>query len=361
MAAVVAGAAWVTPHVAIAQPAAPAAGTAGTPSIGGTGGTGGTATASAKDPKAARRWLAVGQTLMQRGAYFASRNRLDEARLQFENAATAYLKAIEAGDDASVYVELAAAEEKAGKLDAAVRHLRPLMRTDAALRPDVARRARARLDDLLTRVGLVTLRVVPSGTSITLGGSELGQSPLAEPLVLMPGTYTLAFQAAGYEPREAELRVEPGAESERAIELDPVKVVVEPVRPSAPVEVLRVAPPPPRPSRLPLYAGGALAVAAIGGASTLGVLAIREHATYTRRTSTPLEREDARANGRLLAQLTDVAIVTAVAAAGFTTYWYFYRYKRRLDNSAGVSRQTKVDVVPWVQPQLGGMTVAGRF
>src|SRR6185503_10569773 len=224
MAAVVVGAAWVTPHVAIAQPAAPAAGTAGTPSIGGTGGTGGTATASAKDPKAARRWLAVGQTLMQRGVYFASRNRPDEARLQFENAATAYLKAIEAGDDASVYVELAAAEEKAGKLDAAVRHLRPLMRTDAALRPDVARRARARLDDLLTRVGLVTLRVVPSGTSITLGGSE------------------------------------PGAESERAIELDPVKVVVEPVRPSAQVEVPRVAPPPPRPSRLPLYAGGALAV-----------------------------------------------------------------------------------------------------
>src|SRR6185436_13247287 len=101
-------------------------------------------------------------------------------------------------------------EEKAGKLDAAVRHLRPLVRADAGVRPEVAKRARARLDELSTRIGLVTLRVAPPGTSITIGGSELGLSPLAEPLVLMPGTYTLVFQADGYQPREAELRVEPG-------------------------------------------------------------------------------------------------------------------------------------------------------
>lgn len=340
------------------------------------------AKAPAKDPKAAKRWLAVGQTLMQRGAYLAARNRPDDARQQFENAATAFHKAIEAGDDLAVYVELAAAEDRAGKPDAAVRHLRllaRLVRAPGALgaRPDVAKRAAARLDELLPRVGLITLRVAPPGTSITLGGSELGSSPLAEPLVLMPGTYTLAFQADGYQPKEAELRVEPGTESERAIELEPVKMIVEPVQPPVPEEVPRVEPaPPPRPSRLPLYAGAALTVAAIGGASTLGALAIREHAVFTRRTTAPVAREDARANGRLLAQLTDVAIVTAVAAAGFTAYWYFYRYKRRLDNSAAdrtgnptaglrarhaVSRQTKVDVVPWVQPQLGGVTLAGRF
>jgi hypothetical protein len=218
--------------------------------------------------------------------------------------------------------------------------------------------------------------VAPPGTSITLGGSELGQSPLAEPLVLLPGTYTLAFQADGFEPKEAELRVEAGSESERAIELEPVKVVVEPVQPPAPVEVPRVEPPPPPPSRLPLYAGAGLTLAAAAGASTLGALAIRQHAAFTRRTTAPVDRDDARANGRLLAQLTDAAIVTAVAAAGFTAYWYFYRYKRRLDNSAAhragsptagrsarhaVSRQAKLDVVPWVQPQLGGMTLAGRF
>ena len=358
------------PRAAIAQPAQPAEPAAGAAAAAG---------APAKDPKVAKRWFAVGQTLMQRATYFASRNRPDEARQQFENAATAYQKAIDAGDDPGVYVELATAEEKAGKPDAAVRHLRllgRLVRAGAGVRPDAAKRAAARLDELLARVGLVTLRVTPPGTSITLGGSELGLSPLAEPLVLMPGTYTLAFQAEGHQPREAELRVEPGTESERAIELEAVKVIVEPVQPPAPEDVSHVAPPPPRPSRLPLYAGAALTVAAIGGASTLGALALREHAVFTRRTTEPVAREDARANGRLLAQLTDVAIVTAVAAAGFTAYWYFYRYKRRLDNSAAdrtgkptagrparhaVSRQTKVDVVPWVQSRLGGMTLAGRF
>jgi tetratricopeptide (TPR) repeat protein len=314
------------------------------------------AIAEPKDPKAAKRWLAVGQTLMQRGAYLVARNRADEAKQQFENAATAYHKAIEAGDDVNVYVELAAAEEKLGKLDAAVRHLRRVVRAEAGVRPDVEKRASARLDELLARVGLVTLTVAPPGTSITLGGSEVGHSPLAEPLVLLPGTYTLAFQAAGFEPREAELRVDPGTESERAIELEPVKVVVEPVPPPAPEPAPRVEPSP-RPSRLPLYAGAGLTVTAVAGAGALGALALREHATFTRRSTDAVDRDDARANGRLLAQLADVAIVTAVAAAGFTAYWYFYRYKRHHDNS----RQSKLDVVPWVQPQLGGMTVAGRF
>jgi hypothetical protein len=315
------------------------------------------ASAEPRDPRAAKRWLAVGQTLMQRGAYLAARNRADEAKQQFENAATAYHKAIEAGDDVNVYAELAAAEEKLGKLDAAVRHLRVVVRAQAGARPDVEKRAQGRLDELLARVGLVTLTVAPPGTSITLGGSEVGQSPLAEPLVLLPGTYTLVFQAEGFEPKEAELRVDAGTESERAIELDPVKVAVEPVRPPPPEPAPPVDPPPPRPSRLPLYVGAGLTVAAVAGAGTLGALALREHATFTRRTTDPVDRDDARANGRLLAQLTDVAIGTAIAAAGFTAYWYFYRYKRRLDNS----RQTKLAMVPWVQPQLGGMTVAGRF
>ena len=69
-------------------------------------------------------------------------------------------------------------------------------------------------------------------------------------------------------------------------------------------------------------------------------------------------------------------MITAAAAAGFTAYWYFYRYKRRLTKSTadrarnpGDSRpgrhssqiHTKLDAFPWVQPQLGGMTIAGWF
>ena len=330
--------------------------------------------AAGKDPRVARRWLAVGQMAMQRGAYFAARHRPDEARQQFEHAIIAYQKAIDAGDDPGLYLELAIAEDKVGRLDGAVKHLRRVAQ-DAGARPEIVKRAAAKLEELLARVGLVTLQVTPRGASITLGGVELGQAPLAEPLVLSPGTYALAFQADGYQPREAELRVEPGSESERVIDLEPVKVIVEQVKPVLAEEPVRVAPPP-RPSPLPIYVGAGVTVAAAAGAGILGGLAIREHAVFTRRTTSPVDRDDARANGRLLAHAADAAVITAVAAAGFTAYWYFYRYRGRLTISTrdaatnpGDSRparhswpiSTKLDVVPWVQPQLGGMMIAGWF
>jgi PEGA domain len=332
--------------------------------------------AAGKDPKVARRWLAIGQMAVQRGAYFAARHRPDDARQQFDNAIIAYQKAIDAGDDPGLYLELALAEEKVGRLDGAVAHLRRVAQ-DSRVRPEVARRAAQKLDALLARVGIVTLRVTPPGASITLGGVELGQAPLAEPLVLLPGTYTLAFQASGHQPREAELQVEPGSETERAIDLEPIRIVVEPVRPLVAEDVAQVAPPPPpAPSRLPLWVGGSVAIAAAAGAGILGGLAIGEHAVFTRRTTLPADRADAQADGRLLARLADAAAITAVAAAGFTAYWYFYRYRGRLANSTEDAARdpsdsrparhsppisTKLDVVPWVQPQLGGMMVAGWF
>ena len=70
-------------------------------------------------------------------------------------------------------------------------------------------------------------------------------------------------------------------------------------------------------------------------------------------------RSDAQANGKLLAHLTDAALGTAVVAAGFTAYWYFYRYKRGAANAP--SDRAKLDLVPWVQPSYGGMAIAGRF
>src|SRR5256885_4532441 len=71
--------------------------------------------AAGKDPKVARRWLAIGQMAMQRGAYFTARHRPDDARQQFDNAILAYHKAIEASDDPAVYLPLALAEGKNGQ------------------------------------------------------------------------------------------------------------------------------------------------------------------------------------------------------------------------------------------------------
>jgi lysozyme family protein len=322
--------------------------------------------APVKDPKAARKWLAAGQQLMQKGSYFVARNRPDEAKPQFENAVTAFLRAIEAGDDVNVYFELAGAEDWLGKPDDAVKHLRLVINAKAGVRPDVARKATAKLDELLAKVGLVTLSVAPDGTSITLGGIELGTSPLPEPLVLMPGTYTLSFQAVGFQPKEAELSVEAGSEIERVIELDPVKVIVEPVRQVVPEEV--VPEDRPQPAPLALYLGAGITGVAVAGAGVCGILALREHGRLTRASSSAADREDAQTRGKLFALITDASLATAVVAGGLTAYWYFYKYKQQPGNPNKRPQErrsppveTKLDVVPWVQPQSGGVTIAGWF
>jgi hypothetical protein len=208
----------------------------------------------------------------------------------------------------------------------------------------------------------VTLTITPAGASITLGGSEIGPAPLSEPLVLMPGTYTLSFQADGFQPKEAEIKVEPGSEVERAIELDPVKVIVEPVKPVAEEPVLADKPVPASP--LPLYVGAGVAGAGALGTTIFGILAIHQHSTFTSASGSQLDREDARTNGRRFALISDVSLATAVVAAGVTAYWYFTKYRqepRKPDERHPPPVDAKLDVVPWVQPQSGGVTIAGWF
>lgn len=346
------------PRAALAQPPA--------------GGPGSAAPVRAPGPVATRTWLAAGNQRMARGAQLVARGRPDEAKQLFEEAVAAFTRAIEVSDDVNIYLDLAVAEERLGKLAAAIRHVRRVVDATSGVRPEVARRAAGTLEQLLARVGLVTLSVIPAGTSITLGGAELGTSPLPEPLVLLPGTYTLSFQAAGFQPREAELKVEPGSETERTIELEPVTVIVAPLAPLAPVvrDEVAVVAPPPRPSRTPMYIGAGVAGAATLGAGVLGILALRQHATFTAPDTAAPDREDARTRGKQLALLGDVSLATAAAAAGFTMYWYIFRYRqdsRQLasdpagDPVHNQSRLAKLDAVPWVQPQSAGVVLAGSF
>lgn len=302
----------------------------------------------------ARKWLATAQLLVQKGAYLAARGRPADARSQFVGAVAAYLRAIEIGGDANLYFDLAIAEERIGKLVDAVVHLRRAIAGEATRREVIAR-ATARLDALLRKVGVVTLSVAPDGASIVLLGTELGPAPLRDPLVLLPGTYRLALQAAGFQPRDLELTVESGAASHR-VELDPVPLVVHPL-PSTMVDT--AAPPP---SQLPLYVGaGATAVAATG-AVIFGALAIGQHGTFTAAATPAVERADARDNGKRFALIADLSLGAAAIAAAATATWYLYSYRpRRPADRPPAPVEAKVDVVPWVQSRSGGAALAGSF
>ncbi len=340
------------------------------------------APAGVKDAKAAKKLHVTGQQLALKADYLVKQKKPDEAKPQYEAALAALTKAVEIGDDLNVYFDLAIVEDKLGQLERAANHLRVVIKAQAGVRPDVLRKATARFDDLATKLGLVTFVIVPEGATISLGEVAVATTPLTEPLILAPGTHTFSLSADGFQPKQLVLNVEAGSESERTVELSPIKIIVEQVKPRGPDAVekplLLVRPP----SKLPLYVGGGLTLAFAGVATVTGILAIGQHGTFTAADSSNGERTDAKDNGQRLATITDAAVIGAVVAGGFTAYWYLFKYKparKRIDAGEHqpkgrmdmtqrnrprlVPDAAKVTVVPWVQAgvDVGGLSIAGRF
>jgi len=318
--------------------------------------------AAVKDPKLAKKWQAAAVQLVQKGDYLAKKGKADDAKAQYENAITAYQKAIEASDDLSYYFDIAGVEDKLGKFDDAAKHYRMLATAKEGVKPDLIKKAAAKLDEVSVKIGIVTLVVKPDGANVALGSTELGLTPLEQPLILLPGTYTLSFSAPGFQPKDTEIKVEAGSESERTIELEPIKIVVEPIQPSETAAAVDTGPA--KPNLLPIYVGGGVAVAAFGTAVVTGILAVGQHSTYVAKDSTATERADAHDKGTTLALVTDISLGVSLAAGGFTAYYYFYKYKKHHEKSEPTTRapeMTKLEVLPWVKPGSGGVSFGGSF
>ena len=325
-------------------------------------GSGSAAPAPVKDPKLAKKWQAAAAQLVQKGDYNTKKGKADDAKAQYENAITAYQKAVEASDDLAYYFDIAGVEDKLGRFDEAAKHYRLLATAKEGVKPDLVKKAAAKLDEESVKVGIVTLAVKPEGTTVTLGTTELGLTPLEQSLILLPGTYTLSFSAPGFQPKDSEIKVEAGSESERTIELEPIKIIVEPVKPSEVTTVVDTGPV--KPNKLPMYVGGGVAVAAFGTAIVTGILAVGEHSTYVAKDSTATERADAHDTGKTLALVTDISLGVGLAAGGFTAYYYFYKYRKpheKSEPSKHAPEMTKLDVVPWVKPGGGGLSFGGSF
>jgi hypothetical protein len=310
-----------------------------------------------KDPKVAKKWQRAGDLLIRKGDQLMRQGKEPEAKQQYENAVTAYRKAIEASDDVTLNYQLALAEDKAGLSPDAMKHIK-LVLAAQGVKADVMKKAQAKLDELSMKVGLVTLTVVPDGTQVSVEGQPIGEAPLSEPLVLMPGTHKVSLTAVGFQPKDVEIKVEAGSESERSIALEPVPVVTKP-EPEEPMPEPSVTPK--HPNMLPLYIGGGAAVGLTLVATVTGIIAIGKHSTYTDPDVSASERADAQSSGKTFAHITDICIVGAVGAAAFTAYWYQFKYRPQARALAERPAQAKVEVVPWVQPQAGGLTVAGSF
>ncbi|MBA3542362.1 MAG: PEGA domain-containing protein [Deltaproteobacteria bacterium] len=316
-----------------------------------------------KDPRTAKKHATTGQQAALKADAFAKRNKPDEAKAHYEIALAAYSKAAELGDDINVYFHLAGVEDKLGKPIDAVKHYRLVMRAASGVDPRIAKQVSARLEEVMSKIGTVALTITPDGTVVTLGGEQVGVSPLPEPLVLLPGAHTFVLTAPGFQPRETEIKVEAGSESERKIELESVTIVIEKPRKVEPDEADEVTALK-GPSMLPVYISGGISLALIGTAIVTGLAAQSQHDTFVAADSTASQRSDAREVGKNYAHLTDVCIVGSLAAAGFGAYWYIFQYRPALKEKAMAEdepRSSKVTMVPWVQPDTSGFAVVGSF
>lgn len=316
--------------------------------------------APVKDAKVAKKWLAAAKELVAKGDGFAKK-KPDDAKAAYENAVTAYAKAIEAGDDIGVNFQLAQVEDKLGQTDAAARHYRMVATAKTGVPAALVKQAQAKFDDASTKVGLVTLTVTPDGTTIANGTTKLGKTPLTEPLILMPGTYTLTLSSDGYVSRDTELKVEAGSESERKLDLEPVKMSVEtpprtggtddaPPQSKAPV------------SKIPMYVGAGAAGALLLTSVITGLTARSWHNTFVAPGTSKDERDFAHDAGRHWAHVTDACLVGGVLAGGFAAAWYVFKIRAAGEHPAETVRVVpKVDMIPWVQPDAGGLGLAGSF
>jgi hypothetical protein len=341
---------------------APATGSAVAPATPGSD----AAPAIVKDPKVAKKWLSAAQQLVQKGDYFTSHKKPDDAKAQYANAVTAYQHAIEAGDDVTVNYALALVEDKLGALPEEYGYLKLVIDAQPPVKADVLKKAQAKLDEVTNKVGIVTLTVLPEGTTISIAGGdgadkEYGDSPLKQPIVLMPGSYTASFVLTGYQPKQTELKVEAGGGVEKKIELEPVPIKITPHIVESEPEPAPVAA---KPSKVPWIAGASATVAFTAGAVIFGASAISQHRAYVDPTFTKQERADAQSLGRTMSHLCDGAIVLAAASAAFTVYWYHWKYQKELDAAPPGEQPRiipKVDMVPWVQPDGGGLAAVGSF
>ncbi|MCB9573549.1 MAG: PEGA domain-containing protein [Kofleriaceae bacterium] len=318
-----------------------------------------------RDPKLAKKLIAGAVKFVKKADKLKRRKKDDEAADLYKRAILAYNKAFELDPDPMTLVTAARLEQGLELwLESARRLRRALAATEPALDDKGREAAQKLLDDAKLNLGVVILKVTPDGARLVLDGADIGVTPLAEPLLLKPGEYALMVTAEGFQPFETKLVAEPGSESERSFDLEPVPVVVEAPRPPPPPPP---PPLPPAPGKLPLYVGGGATVALAAGAVVTGILAVGKHATFIDDSVSAADRDAAQSSGKSLALMSDLFTTGAVVAAGVTAYWYLKIYKPKVDHHHELERERAswhddLAVVPAIDPSgSAGLAVLGRF
>lgn len=254
----------------------------------------------AQTPEARQRAL----VLFQRGNdAFAQGN-------QFE-AYDAYVRAFSLSPSFDIACNLGRTEAEMGKLIDGAQHLRYCLKNFPASGRADMRQAEARFQELLRKVtgqvGQLRVAVEPAGTLVSVNGEELGTSPFAEPIFLMPGKVKLVLTKAGYVDETFTFVVQAGTQQDMNIRLTskpesgPSRVPALSARlsqprdeapsPAPPVPVARSAGDGHSPLRTALLVGGASAtLVGLGLGTYFSLQAADDHSAF-RATRTAITAE----------------------------------------------------------------------
>ncbi|MCC6995441.1 MAG: PEGA domain-containing protein [Deltaproteobacteria bacterium] len=293
-----------------------------------------------------------------------------------------YLAAHAAFPSPKIYYPLARAEEKLGRLGAALAHYEQFLaeaagQVPAALKKEAQRAA----GKLRPRVARVTFQVDVDGAVVTVDGRPVGSSPIEGVVYVDPGERVFLAEAEGYAPARLEQTLSAGEAAEILLDLEELakappeepRPKVKPDEPEEP-EVPEVEAPRRAPPRWPLWVGLGAAGAFTSVALITGFTAVGQHDVFADETRSVEDREAARDSGKTLAVVTDVMLVGAVSAAAFSTWYYLARVRGRGGEAAhaaapGVRGRARarrpraggstLQAAPLLWP--GGIGVAGRF
>jgi len=323
-----------------------------------------TAARAQEDKAAARRLLSEGDQELRRADRLRDRGREERAIEGYEKALASYRAAYEAFASPKIYFPIAQVEERLGMDLEAYGHYRTVVRDAADLDDNVRAQVERRLSELETRLLLLTIAVEPEGAAVVIDGTVVGTAPLAGPVPLFPGEYSLTVTKSGFVTYESAIAGGAGEALTERVDLDRKGGTTPQVEDDddAPIVASESPPKPRRKGELEVIVGASVTGSLVVAATVTGVLAVSKKGDFDD-AATAEERSDAADSGEALALTTDLLWLAAIGAGAATAYYYFrvYRADGEEDPKNGTARVRETWLAPYAHGSGAGLAVGGRF
>lgn len=277
---------------------------------------------------------------------------------------------------------LGASERELGKYRDAAEHLNFYLmdpKTKEKGKEDARRHAQQLLDDVLTKIGRVTLLELPAGAEVKLDGVAVGRAPLPGPLFVEAGSHVIDARLDEYTPKTHPVQVNAGEALEVKLQMEKVA----PPPPPLPLPIATAAPtattpnpitPPPdrRPNRAILIAGGSTAGAALVAGVVFAALAKGKAGSAADKRTAIVKAGGSAACGSPSSSCQDLHdLMQTQATFGNVAAWSFIGagalgagtviYALVAPRAAKAADVPVVPVVPVVTPKSAGLAVGGRW